>query len=175
MGPIRQAPDGQVDLGEESFDKIMGELHEIKGYRAAAIMTYDGELLYSNGTAASNENNNLAIMLENLNEFFGLACILTEMTRFDSCAGVSLRTGDEIMVIRCCARDCLAGIRLVVCIEERGNVALLQRRLELLLPRIMKYLGWEPDDPASLYMKERKGGYGRMPASLVETEKMTAN
>ena len=174
MVPPHQASDDQVDFHEVSFDKLMGELHKIKGYRAAAIMTYDGELLYSDGTEGS-KTNNLSVIMEALNEFFGLASILTEMKEFDSCAGVSLRVGDEIMVIRFSGEDSRVGIRLVVCIEEHGNVALLQRRLERLLPRIIKCLAWEPDNQAPLYMKERNGGYEGMHQSNVESVKMTMN
>jgi len=174
MTPIQHEAEDQLDFSEASFVNLMGELHQIKGYRAAAIMTCDGELLYSNATGVS-RNNNLTVMMEALNKFFGLACNLTEKSGFDSCGEVSLRTGDEILVIRCSGKDCLVGIRLVVCIEDLGNVALLHRRLEQLLPRIMKCLIWEPDNLVPLYMKEFKGAADRMSPVPAGTAKMTVN
>ncbi len=174
MAPVQQSSDDLVDFGEVTFVKLMGELLEIKGYRAAAILTYDGELLYSNASGATKKIN-LAVMMEALNKFFEVACLLTEETGFESCGEVSLRTGDEIMVIRCSGKDCLVGIRLVVCIEALGNVALLQRRLEVLLPKIMKCLIWEPDNLVPLYMKEIKAGSGRMPEAFAENAKMSVS
>lgn len=141
-----------LELGATSFVGLMNELIDIKGYRAAAIMTYDGELLYSNSNGSVKSN--LDVFVEVLNGFFAHTCNLTEKSGFLSCAEVSLRTGEEVLVIRCSGRDCLVGIRLFVLIEEQSNVAVLQRKLGKLLPRIMQCLTWEPDNLVPLYMKE---------------------
>jgi hypothetical protein len=137
MKPIPQTSDDYVDFGEASFVKLMGELVEIKGYRAAAIMSCDGEVLYSNTNVTANRKN-VSVMMGVLNDF------------------------------------CLVGIRLVVCIESLGNLALLQRRLEQLLPKIMKCLVWEPDNLVPLYLKERRAARIRA-AALEVKEKSTVN
>lgn len=166
MAPTQNESDECLDFGEASFVKLMGKLVEIKGYRAAAIMSCDGELLYSDATVATNQNQ-FGVMMGRLNEFFDFACLQTEKIGFDSCGEVSLRTGDEILVIRCSGKDCLVGIRMVVSIENQGNLALLQRRLEQLLPKIMKCLVWEPDNLVPLFLKEAKeGNKGTKAASL---------
>jgi hypothetical protein len=143
-----------LDPGAASFMGLMNELVEIKGYRAAAIMSYDGELLYSNSKAAGVNNYNLSAMFEVYNGLFGDACGLSEKSGFVACTEVALRTGEEVMVIRCSGKDCLVGVRLFVLIEEQGNVAITQRRLGNLLPRLMRCLTWEPDNLVPLYMRE---------------------
>lgn len=173
MEAILQEPGENVDFGEVSFVNLMSELHEIKGYKAAAIMTGDGELLYCNASGTSGKN--LTAMMKRLNDFFVRATSMTEKSGFASCAEVSLRTGDEITVIRCSGKDCLVGIRLVVCLEDQCNVALLQRRLEKLLPRIMKCIVWEPDNLVPLYLRESMGSRGIMAAALRETGELAAN
>lgn len=142
------------DAGAASFVGLMNELVDIKGYRAAAIMSYEGELLYSNSNAARVNNYNMNTLFEVFNDLFGHACGLSEKSGFIACTEVALRTGEEVVVIRCSGKDCLVGIRLLVLIEEQGNVAITQRRLGNLLPRLMRFLTWEPDNLVPLYMRE---------------------
>lgn len=142
-----------LDAGATSFVGLINELSDIRGYRAAAIMTHDGELLYSNATDGVN-NYDLSVLIEVYNSLFGHACGLSEKSGFVSCNEVSLRSGEEIVVMRCSGKDCLVGIRLLVLIEELGNVALMQRQLGNLLPRLMQCLTWEPDNLVPLYMRE---------------------
>jgi hypothetical protein len=148
-----------VDAGAASFVGLINELTEIRGYKASAIMTYDGELLYSNTTDLVN-GYDLTVLLEVFNSLFGHACGLSEKSGFVSCNEMALRNGGEIVVIRCSGKDCLVGIRLLVLIEELGNVALMQRQLGSLLPRLMQCLTWEPDNLVPLYMREAVGRQG---------------
>lgn len=143
-----------LDAGAASFVGLMNELVDIKGYRAAAIMSYDGELLYSNSNVSRENNYNISAMFEVYNGLFGHACGLSEKSGFVACTEVALRTGEEVLVIRCSGKDCLVGIRLFVLIEEQGNVAITQRKLGNLLPRLMRCLTWEPDNLVPLYMRE---------------------
>jgi hypothetical protein len=142
------------DTGAASLVGLMNELIDIKGYRASAIMSYDGEVLYSNSDVARVNNYNISAMFDVYNGLFGHACGLSEKSGFVACTEVALRTGEEVVVIRCSGKDCLVGIRLFVLIEERGNVAITQRRLGNLLPRLMRCLTWEPDNLVPLYMRE---------------------
>lgn len=143
-----------LDIGAASFVSLMNELSDIKGYRAAAIMSYDGELLYSNTNVKKENNYNMSALFEVFNSLFGHACGLSEKSGFVACNEVALRTGEEVVVIRCSGKDCLVGIRLFVLIEEHGNVAITQRRLGNLLPRLMRCITWEPDNLVPLYMRE---------------------
>lgn len=144
-----------LDVGTTSFVGLMNELGEIRGYMASAIMAYDGELLYCNTTDRVN-NYNLSTLMEVSNNLFGKACSLSEKSGFASCGQMALRTGSEVLVIRCSGKDCLVGIRLFVLIEEQGNVALLHNQLGHLLPRIMRCLTWEPDNLVPLVIHEAK-------------------
>lgn len=140
------------DVEAASFVGLMNELVDIKGYKASAIMTCEGELLYINSTKYATGNLNL--LMEALNGFFEQTCGLAEKSGFVSCGEVSLQTGADVVVIRCSGQDCLVGIRLLVLVEDQGNVAIMRRRLGKLLPQIMQCLTWEPDNLVPLFMKE---------------------
>jgi len=142
-----------LDTGAASFVGLMDDLTTIRGYQAAAIMASDGELLYSN-TRDLAPNFDLNMTIKVLDGFFGKACDITEKSGFVACTEVSLRTGQEVMVVRCSGKDCLVGIRLFVLVEEQGNVALMQSKLRHLLPLIMRCLTWDPDNLVPLYMRE---------------------
>ncbi|NTV13966.1 MAG: hypothetical protein HGA96_08585 [Desulfobulbaceae bacterium] len=140
------------DAGPSSFVGLMNELIDIKGYKASAIMTCDGELLY--GNSAGQISSDLTLLAEVLNNFFGHACILAEKSGFISCGELSLQTGGDVVVINCSGQDCLVGIRLLVLVEEQGNIVIMRRKLGKLLPQIMQCLTWEPDNLVPLFMKE---------------------
>jgi len=141
-----------IDVGDTSFVSLMSELYNIRGYKASSIMTFDGEILYSNANGAGNKLN---LMMPAYNSLFEQACISTEQSGFGSCREASLKTGDDdMLVIRCSGQDCLVGIRLLVLVETGGNVSMTQRKLDQILPLIMKCMVWEPDNLTPLYMKE---------------------
>lgn len=159
-----------LDAGTSSFVGLMNELIEIRGYKASAIMTCDGELLY--GNSAGHATGNLSFLAEVLNNFFGHACSLAEKSGFVSCGEVSLQTGGDVVVINCSGQECLVGIRLLVLIEEQGNIVIMRRKLGKLLPQIMKCLTWEPDNLVPLFMKEsvwRQKGGGDSPVAEAVT------
>lgn len=140
------------DPGTSSFVGLMNELIDIKGYKASAIMTCEGELLY--GNTAIHSTSDLNLLAEVLNNFFGNACSLAEKSGFVSCGELSLQTGGDVVVINCSGQDCLVGIRLLVLVEEQGNIVIMRRKLGKLLPQIVQCLTWEPDNLVPLFMKE---------------------
>jgi hypothetical protein len=142
-----------LDAGNTSFVDLINELSEIRGYKAAGIMACDGELLYSYAPNLAG-NYNLSDFMKVLNNLFAHTCTLTEDSSFGSCTEMSLKTGDEIVIIRCSCKDSLLGVRIFVLIEEQGNIAILHRQLGKLLPRLMRCLTWEPDNLMPLYIRE---------------------
>lgn len=148
-----------LDAGPASFLGLINELSDLYGYKASAITTYEGELLYSNAAGLLN-NRDLSVLIEGYNRLFGHACGLSEKSGFVCCTEMVLRSGREMVVIRCSGKECLVGIRLLVLIEEQGNLAITQRRLGNLLPRLMKCLTWEPDNLVPLYLHENAGLQG---------------
>ncbi|NTV13494.1 MAG: hypothetical protein HGA96_06130 [Desulfobulbaceae bacterium] len=151
---------------------LMDKLGEIKGYKASAIMTCEGELLYLNSNCC--DEGNLGQLMEVLNGFFERTCSLAEKSGFVSCGEVSLQTGSDVVVIRCSGQDCLVGIRLLVLVEERGNIAIMRRRLGKLLPLIMQCLTWEPDNLVPLVIKENAWRQ-RSPLAIQGVEAGTVN
>ena len=140
------------DVEAASFVGLMHELVDIKGYKASAIMTCEGELLYCNSTGGATSN--LSLLMGVLNGFFAHTCSLAEKSGFVSCGEVSLQTGTDVVVIRCSGQECLVGIRLLVVVEDQGNIAIMRRRLGKLLPQIMQCITWEPDNLVPLFVKE---------------------
>jgi hypothetical protein len=89
-----------------------------------------------------------------LNNLFAYTSNHTDNSGFGSCTEMSLNTGDGIVFIRCSCKESLLGVRVFVLMEEEGNIAILHRQLEKLLPRLMHCLTWEPDNFLPLYLRE---------------------
>lgn len=148
-----------LDAGPASFVGLINELCDLCGYKASAITTYEGEMLYSNAAGLPN-NRDLSVLIEGYNRLFGHACGLSEKSGFVCCTEMVVKSGRDMVVIRCSGKDCLVGIRLLVLVEDQGNLAITQRRLGNLLPRLMKCLTWEPDNLVPLYLRESAGLQG---------------
>lgn len=166
MGSLDDEVTDCFDCEQTSFIDLMTELSSLNGYRAAAILTDTGELLYSN--TASRENAcNLDQLVKDLNAFFMDTHEIAEKAGFINCSELSLRTDREVVAIHCSGKDCLVGIRIFTMVEAESNVSFIQRQLRSLLPRILKCLTWDPDNLVPLYMREMKNRTAP-PASLTE-------
>jgi hypothetical protein len=155
MGSREEAVENCFDCDQTTFIDLMGELSSLKGYRAAAIIADDGELLYSNSVGREN-NHNLNKLIRELNSVFIDTYGITEKAGFISCSEMSLRTDREVIAIHCSGKDCLVGIRVFTLVEVESNVGFVQRQLRNLLPKIMKCLTWNPDNLVPLYMREMR-------------------
>jgi len=139
----------QIDFRNDSFRDLMGRLFSIKGYKGAAIMTMEGELLYSN----FNENlgNEHPISPAILDSLFTSTCLQSETLGFHGCDQIAIRTSDEFVVIRSSAKNCLVGVRLIVMFDYQCNEAMINLKLTKLLPQLMHSLTWDPDNMARLF------------------------
>lgn len=144
------------DQGSTSFKDLMGRLLAIKGYKASAILTSDGEVLYDSTPPGT--SGNFGAWLEVFNSLFDHTCCLSESSGFQACRQVAMRTGEEIVIIRSTGRDCRVGIRLLLIIDHQGNEALIQQNLDRLLPPLMHCLTWEPDNLTFLYRENPRSG-----------------
>ena len=130
-----------------SFDGLMEELFKIEGYKASAILTHDGEVLHD--TTPSGTPGKFSAWMQVFNTLFDRTCNLSEASGFLACQKVSMRTGDEIVIIHGTGQNCQNGLRLLVIINHQGNEAMIQRKLDTLLPPIMSHLTTEPNNLAN--------------------------
>jgi hypothetical protein len=126
----------------------MGELLAIEGYKAAAILASDGEVLYN--TTPPETTDKFGAWMAVFNTLFDHTCNLSETSGFLACQQVSMRTGDEIVTICSSGQHCLVGLRLLVIINHQGNAALVHQKLDTLLPPLMRCLTMDPDSLIAL-------------------------
>lgn len=131
-----------------TFRDLMSALFEIKGYKASAILTSDGEVLYD--TTPPRTSGNFGAWMEVFNKLFDQTCNLSESSGFLACQQVSMRTGDEIVIIRSSGQSCQDGFRLLVIIDHQGDAPLIHQKLDTLLPPLMHHLARNPDNLVSL-------------------------
>lgn len=143
------------DPAVTTFKGLMGALFEIKGYKALAILTSDGEVLYD--TTPPQTSGNFGAWMKVFNSLFDHTCNLSESSGFFACQQVSMRNGDEIVIIRSSGQSCHDGFRLLVIIDHHGNEALIHRKLDTLLPPLLHHLTRNPDNLVSLDIKNLRG------------------
>lgn len=137
-----------TDRETPSLKSLMGGLFKINGYKASAILTCDGEVLYD--TTPPQTSGNFGAWMTVFNNLFDHTCNLSEASGFFGCQQISMRTGDEIVIIRSSGQHCLIGLRLLVIIDHHGNVATVHQKLDELLPPIMRHLALDADNLIAL-------------------------
>lgn len=138
------------DRAATTFKDLMGALSEINGYKASAILTGDGEVLYD--TTPPQTSGNFGAWMKVFNNLFDHTCNLSESSGFLACQQVSMRTGDEIVIIRSSGQSCQDGFRLLVIIARQPDEALIHRKLDVLLPPLMQHLVRDADNLVPLYL-----------------------
>lgn len=146
-----------------TFEDLMGALFEIKGYKASAILTSDGEVLYD--TTHPNTSGNFGTWMAVFNNLFDHTCNLSESSGFLACQQVSMHTGEEIVIIRSSGQSCQDGLRLLVIIDHQGDEALIHRKLDNLLPPLMRHLTRDPDNLVFLLDSKISGALSRRTAN----------
>lgn len=150
MGKTEKIPGENSAMQALSFDGLMDKLCKIEGYRASAILTCDGEVLHD--TTPPGTAGNFGAWMRVFNNLFDHTCNLSEISGFFACQQVSMRTGDEIIIIHSAGQHCQVGLRLLVILDHRGNATRINKKLEKLLPPLMRHLTMAPDNLAS-YLK----------------------
>lgn len=164
MGKERKDFAENFSREETSFKDLMSELFAIKGYKAAAILTSDGEVLYN--SAPPGTSRNFGAWMGVFNSLFDHTCNLSESSGFLACQQVAMRTGEEIVIIRSSGQDCGVGVRLLVIIDHHGNETMVHQKLDQLLPPLMGCLTWDPDNLTFLYLENIPGDAEKYPGPV---------
>lgn len=140
----RQAPEAAAaqsnSLKEENvmaLEKHLEALKEVKGYKAAGIMNYTGEMLAS-GSVDSNID--LTLVGATFNDIFRAAHEASKKIGLDTCRETVINTPKGVIVMRCSGVDAKAHFHVIGVMAGDGNQALMKMQIEKMLPAVMDEL-----------------------------------
>ncbi|MBU0486024.1 MAG: hypothetical protein KKB30_16085 [Proteobacteria bacterium] len=120
-----------------ALETHLAELKEIKGYKAAAIMNFTGEILAYDSI---DKNINLDVVGATFNDIFRSAHDASQKIGLEACKETTINTPKGIIVMRCSGVDAKVHFHLIAILVADGNQALMKMKIEQIVPAIMKEL-----------------------------------
>lgn len=139
-GPDILADAKTTELNKEevmALEKHLAGLKEVKGFKAAGIMNYTGEML---ATESSDSNVDLDLVGATFNDIFRSAHEASKKIGLDACKETIISTPKGTVVMRCSGVDAKSHFHLIGVMAADGNQALMKMQIEKMVPAIMEEL-----------------------------------
>jgi CheY-like chemotaxis protein len=120
------------------LEKIFSGLHSIKGYRAAALMNFSGEILIADAVDPAVELDNIGPIF---NDVLRSSEEASEKLGIEPCLEFALKTVKSVVVMCCSGNASATHFHLLAVLDREGNQALAKLQLARLIPVVMKELG----------------------------------
>ncbi len=123
---------------EMALEKHIQALKEIKGYMAAGIMSFTGEMLASD---SADPNIDLSLVGATFNDIFRSAHEASKKIGLEACKDTVITTPKGIVIMRCSGTDAKVHFHLIGILAADGNQALMKMQMEKMVPAVMGELG----------------------------------
>ena len=120
-----------------SLEKHLEALRDIKGYKAAAIMNFTGEVLASDSVDSSVD---LAMVGATFNDIFRSAHEASNKIGLDACTETAISTPKGLVLMRCSGTHSRVHFHTITVMAADGNQALAKMKVEQAVPKIMNDL-----------------------------------
>jgi len=135
-GKKRLSPDQQKEE-DMALENYLKDFKEIKGYKAAGIMNFTGEMLAYDSV---DKNIDLGIVGATFNDIFRSAHEASEKIGLDACRETVINTPKGVICMRCSGVDSKAHFHQIGILASDGNQALMKMQMEKVEPQIMNEL-----------------------------------
>jgi CheY-like chemotaxis protein/predicted regulator of Ras-like GTPase activity (Roadblock/LC7/MglB family) len=112
-------------------------LKEVKGYKAAGIMNFTGELLASD---SADSNIDLGLVGATFNDIFRSAHEASQKIGLEACKETVINTPKGVIVMRCSGVKAKAHFHIIGIMEGDGNQALMKMQIDKMVPAILEEL-----------------------------------
>ena len=120
-----------------ALEKYLESLKEIKGYRAAGIMNYTGEMLVYD---TQDPHIDLGIVGATFNDIFRSAHEASTKIGLEACKETVINTPKGVVIMRCSGVDAPVHFHLISILAADGNQALMKMQIEKLVGPILQEL-----------------------------------
>ena len=120
-----------------AIDALLNDLKSIKGYMAAAIMNFTGEMLASDSTSG---NIDLDVVGATFNDIFRSAHEAAGKVGFSAATEMVILTPNGVIVMLCTGVNADVHLHMVTVLSKDGNQALAKMTMEKIGPKAMAEL-----------------------------------
>lgn len=120
-----------------ALEKHLEGLKEVKGFKAAGIMNFTGEMLASQ---SEDTNIDLSLVGATFNDIFRSAHEASKKIGLDACKETVISTPKGVIIMRCSGTDAKSHFHLIGIMANEGNQALMKMQIEKMVPAVMEEL-----------------------------------
>jgi predicted regulator of Ras-like GTPase activity (Roadblock/LC7/MglB family) len=113
---------------------LLDETKSIKGYIAAGIMDFTGEVLAAH---SASDGTNLAAFGAVFNDVFRGAHEASRKIGLEACRAMTLTTPKGLVIMECTGTDAPVHLHGIVVLQADGNQALARMTLDKVMPQAM--------------------------------------
>lgn len=139
--PVRPPPPHDVvrvpKEKQMALENYLTELKDVKGYKAAGIMHYTGEMLASDWTGSEVDVN---LVGATFNDIFRSSHEACQKIGLDACTESVINTPKGQVIMRCSGVQAKAHFHMLCVLTADGNQALAKMRMEKMVPKVMAEL-----------------------------------
>lgn len=139
--PGNGGQDGKTRLTKEevmALESHLQTLKEIKGYKAAGIMNFTGEMLAYD---SADPNIDLSLVGATFNDIFRSAHEASKKIGLDACRETVISTPKGVVVMRCSGTEAKSHFHLIGIMAHDGNQALMKMQIDKIVPSVMAEIG----------------------------------
>ncbi len=122
---------------QQALGSLLERIKGLKGYKAAAIMTFTGELLVQDTVDANIDLDEVGIIFNNI---FRSAHEASSKIGLDACIEATIMTPEGAVVMRCSGVDAPIHFHIMVITSTDGNSAMVKMELTRIEPLVLKQL-----------------------------------
>ncbi len=130
----QKTPTNLTKEAEMALEKHIEALKEIKGYIAAGIMNFTGEILAYD---SADPKIDLSLVGATFNDIFRSAHEACKKIGLDACKEATIATPKGVVVMRCSGTDAKVHFHLIGILAADGNQALMKMQIEKMVPAVM--------------------------------------
>jgi len=130
----QKKPKNLTKEAEMALEKHIQALKEIKGYMAAGIMSFTGEMLAYD---SADPKIDLNLVGATFNDIFRSAHEASKKIGLEACRDTTITTPKGIVIMRCSGTDAKVHFHLIGILAADGNQALMKMQIDKMVPAVM--------------------------------------
>ncbi len=131
------SPPTQKENNTMSMEATLEELRSIKGYKAAALMNYTGEVLAADSIDEDVDLDNVGAVF---NDIFRSSHEAAGKVGLKVCTELTMKTPDGLIIMSCSGLDAAVHFHLIAILDKDGNQALAKMQLDKMIPKMLAEL-----------------------------------
>jgi predicted regulator of Ras-like GTPase activity (Roadblock/LC7/MglB family) len=121
-----------------AVEELFADIRTTNGYLASGLMTFTGDLIYSQSNDATID---VELVGATLNDIFRSAHAASNQLTGHPCSQLIIQTPASHIIMNCSGVDSVAHLHSIVVVKSDGNRTLIELNVKKMLPKAIEEIG----------------------------------